>query len=152
MFQKVGRLNDTTKTAMVEYITARTTTNGARAQHLTMERGLQIADLSQRLDGSSREKTGVRSSRMAMAGSALSHPQPPIYPLYTHPTPNLCPHSHPDALPPAYLLSPLLIHCSGFVLCCWIQAGRGEAGADPCRWDNPLLLCSVLDGSPKSQL
>ena len=95
VFQKVGLL----KTAMVEYITARTTTNGARAEHLTMERGLQIADLSQRLDGSSREKTGVRSSRMAMAGSALSHPQPPIYPPIPTQPPTFVPthilmHSH----------------------------------------------------------
>ena len=97
VFQNVEPLNDTSKTGMVEYITARTTTNRARAEHLTMERGLQIADLSQRLDGSSREKTGVRSSRMAMAGSALSHPQPPIYPFLTLP-PFLCSDGHQTSL------------------------------------------------------
>ena len=103
---------------MVEYITARTTSNGARAEHLTMERELQIADLSQRLDRAEK-RPGSDRVEWQWPGVLCPTPNPSTPPS----TPNLCPHSHPDALPPAYLLSPLVARNPVHWICIVLDPG-----------------------------
>ena len=90
---------------------------------------LQIADLSQRVS-LRREKNWGPSDRGEWqwpGGLCLGHPSPDPPPPTFVPTPDP-------------LLSTLAIPLSTGFVWCWIHAGRGEAGADPCRWADPLLL------------
>ena len=107
---------------MVEYITARTTTNGASAEHLTMERELQIADLSQRLDRAEK-RPGSDRVEWQWPGVLCPTPNPPSTPSTPPQPPTFVPtHILMHSLQPIYSrLSSAVIQCTGFVLC-WIQA------------------------------